>query len=149
MTVHVYEFEFFESGGSIDAVPCDELGEGTFGEDLEDAMESAADWLRCVIDMANAKGVELPHPVFGHKPAHGGKVIALAIVRELNDVPAMTAADAARELGVSTARIAQLCAAGLLVSWKDGSRRMVTKDSVEARKAEKPAAGRPRVPASV
>ena len=144
MTVYVYEFEFFESNGYVDAVPCDDLGEGTFGEDLEDALESAADWLKCVIDTANIQGTELPHPVFGHEPVRGGKVIALALVRELGDIPAMTAAEAAKELGVSTARVAQLCAAGLLVSWKDGSRRMVTRDSVEARKAEKPTAGRPR-----
>jgi len=45
-------------------------------------------------------------------------------------------ADAARELGVSRARVARLCASGLLDSWRDGTRRMVTRDSVEARKAD-------------
>lgn len=68
--------------------------------------------------------------------------------RSLGDIPAMTAADAARELGVSSARVAQLVKAGLLDSWKDGSRRMVSRDSVEARKVEVPKAGRPKAPAA-
>ena len=45
----------------------------------------------------------------------------------------MTAADAARELGVSRARVAQLCKAGLLESWMSGTNRMVTRNSVNAR----------------
>ena len=45
----------------------------------------------------------------------------------------MTAADAARELGVSRARVAQLCQSGKLESWRDGSKRMVSRSSVESR----------------
>ena len=56
----------------------------------------------------------------------------------------MTAADAARELGVSTARVSQLIGAGLLESWRDGTKRLVTRASVEARKAYGPRPGRPR-----
>ena len=67
----------------------------------------------------------------------------MAVSRELGDIPAMTAADAARELGVSSARVAQLCKAGLLDSWRDGTRRMVSRASVEARKEDVPSAGRP------
>ena len=64
--------------------------------------------------------------------------------RELSDIPAMTAADAARALGVSTARISQLVSAGLLDSWRDGTRRMVSRASVEARLEDPPRPGRPR-----
>ena len=39
---YVCEFEFYESGRFVDAVPLSIDGEGTFGEDLEDAVESAA-----------------------------------------------------------------------------------------------------------
>ena len=56
----------------------------------------------------------------------------------------MTAADAARMLSVSTARVAQMCASGKLASWKDGSKRMVARRSVEARLAEAPGPGRPK-----
>ena len=71
-------------------------------------------------------------------------VVALAVSRELSNIPAMTAADAARELGVSTARVTQLANAELLDSWKEGSRRMVSKASVKARLEDAPKAGRPK-----
>lgn len=50
---------------------------------------------------------------------------------------------AARELGVSTARVAQLCASGQLDSWKVGATRMVSEDSVFIRKMDAPRTGRP------
>lgn len=137
--VYVWEFEIFESDGFVDAFPCEGLGGGaTFGDDFEDAVESAADFLSTIVDDHLVNGTELPPMSFGHEPEHGGRIIAIAVSRELGDIPAMTASDASRELGVSTARVAQLVKAGLLDSWKDGSKRMVTRASVEARLAEFP-----------
>ena len=141
--VYVCEFEFFDSGGCVDAVPLTFEGEGTFGNDLEDAVESAADWLSGVVDDHLMSGADMPPMSFGHEPERGGRVIAVAVSRELGDIPAMTAADAARELGVSTARVAQLVKAGLLDSWRDGTRRMVSRASVEARREHGPRPGRP------
>lgn len=141
--VYVCEFEFFDSGGCVDAVPLTFDGEGTFGDDLEDAVESAADWLSGVVDDHLMSGEDMPPMSFGHEPEHGGRVIAVAVSRELGDIPAMTAADAARELGVSSARVAQLIGAGLLDSWRDGTKRMVSRASVEARKEYGPRPGRP------
>ena len=104
--VYVWEFEFFDSNGVVDAVPCGSLdGGGTFGSDLNDAVESAADFLACMVDDHLMGGVDLPAPDFGHQPQHGGKIIAVAVSRELGDIPAVTAADAARMLGVSSARV--------------------------------------------
>ena len=143
--VYVWEFEFVKSEACIDAIPCGDFGYGsTFGDDLEDAVASAADFLREVVDNSLMNDVELPKMEFGHKPKDGGQIIAVAVERELRDIPAMTAADAARELGVSSARVAQLCKSGLLESWKDGSKRMVSASSVEARKEYGPLPGRPR-----
>lgn len=142
--VYVWEFEFFESDGYVNAFPCGELGGGaTFGDDLEDAVASAADFLAAMVDDHLMNGTELPPMGFGHGPEHGGRVIAVAVEREFGDIPAMTAADAARELGVSSARVSQLIGAGLLDSWRDGTRRMVSRASVEARKEQGPRAGRP------
>ena len=121
--IYIREFEFYSSDGYVLAVPCD-MGGGTFGATLEEAAESAADWLFETIT--------------------DGKVIAIAVNASLGNVDAMTAADAARMLGVSTARVAQMCASGKLASWKDGSKRMVARRSVEARLAEAPAPGRPK-----
>ena len=144
MAVYIWEFEFFEEDGGVCALPCGDLGYGaTCGEDLNEAVEYAADFLTMVVDDHLMKGEELPPTSFGHGPEHGGRIIAIAVSRELGDIPAMTAADAARHLGVSTARVAQLINAGLLESWKDGTKRMVSRASVEARKEESPKPGRP------
>lgn len=97
-----------------------------------------------MVDDCLMNGRELPSVELGHEPQHGGVVIALAVPRELSNIPAMTAADAARELGVSTARVTQLANAGLLDSWKEGNRRMVSRASVEARLEDAPKAGRPK-----
>lgn len=142
--VYVSEFEFYPSGNSIMAVPCGEWGEGTFGDDFEDAVESAADWLSETVDDYLMGVGGLPQMEFGHEPAHGGRIVAVAVSRELGDIPAMTAAEAARELGVSSARVAQLINSGLLDSWKDGTRRMVSRASVEARLEYAPKSGRPK-----
>ena len=134
--VYIWEFEFFSSGGYVDAVPCGDFGYGaTFGENLVDAVEYAVDFLGCAVEDSLIRGVELPPMEFGHKPENGGQIIAIAVERNLEDIPAVTAADAARELGVSRARVAQLCKAGLLESWMSGSNRMVTRSSVNARQS--------------
>lgn len=147
--VYVWEFEFFESNGYVDAVPCRPFEGGTFGESLEDAVASAADWLGCMVDEHLMGNIDLPEMEFGHEPENGGRIIAVAVSRDREDIPAMTASEAARELGVSTARIAQLVNAGLLDSWKVGSARMVSRASVESRKDASPKAGRPRDKATV
>ena len=131
--MYVCEFEFVDECGHVSAIPLGELGGATFGDDFEDAVLSAADWLTCMVDGALMEGIELPPMSLGHEPERGGRVVAIAVSRELSDIPAMTAADAARALGVSRARVAQLCKAGKLESWQDGTRRMVSKASVEAR----------------
>ena len=132
--VYVWEFEFFSSGGYIDAIPCgDYWHDGTFGESLEDAVDSAVNYLGSIVESHLVNGDELPAWEFGHKPERGGQIIAIAVERTLEDIPAMTAADAARELGVSRARVAQLCKVGLLESWTSGTNRMVTRTSVNAR----------------
>lgn len=147
--VYIWEFEFFEDDGCVNAFPCGELGRGaTFGDDLEDAVESAADFLAEAVDDHLMNGTELPPMSFGHEPERGGRIIAIAVERKLGDIPAMTAADAARELGVSSARVSQLINAGLLDSWKDGTRRMVSRASVEARKECDVRPGRPHAHAT-
>lgn len=132
--LYICEFEIFNSGQSVCAIPCNDMGAGTFGDDFNDAVESAADWLMCMVDDSLMNGTELPSVTLDHEPKNGGKVVAIAVSRSLSDIPAMTAEDAARELGVSGARVAQLCEEGLLDSWADGARRMVSRASVEARK---------------
>lgn len=141
--LYTMEFEIFEEEGGYVALPlgCDGATEG---DTFDEAVEMAADWLRTMVLDALAMGHTPPCSGFGHSPAHSGKVVAIAVEASLSDVPAMSAAEAAAELGISTARVAQLCRDGLLDSWKVGPARMVSRDSVAYRKACPPSAGRPR-----
>ena len=61
--VYVWEFEFFDSGGMVDAVPCGSLGGGgTFGSDLNDAVASAADFLAAWSTTTSWAGSTFPRP---------------------------------------------------------------------------------------
>lgn len=147
MAMYVYEMELFpDVSGSVVAYPCDELLEGsTSGDDFADAVEYAADWLRMTLEGYLMRNEQVPKAEFGHAPQHpGGRIVVFAVEASLECIPAVTAAEAARILGVSTARVAQMCAAQRLESWKEGSGRMVTLDSIHARLEEQPKAGRPR-----
>ena len=132
---YIREFEFFPEEGAVVAVPFGLEG-ATEGANLQDAVSMAADWLRIHVLDALSKGEEFPRGTVGNKPRRGGVVIAVAVEASLSDVTAMTAAQAARELGVSTARVAQLCSEGQLDSWSVGTTRMVSELSVLARKAK-------------
>ena len=60
------------------AVPCDMSG-GTFGATLEEAAESAADWLfETITDHLIANEV-VPGGELGHEPVRNGKVIAIVV----------------------------------------------------------------------
>lgn len=142
--IYVLEFEFIKEENSVIALPFWELGGATSGCNLTEAVEFAADFLMAYVDDALMNNRALPEESFGHLPENDGRVIAVAVSRELCDIASMTAAEAARELGVSRARVSQLIAADLLDSWEIGGRRLVSRNSVEARKADKPLAGRPR-----
>lgn len=140
----IWEFEIYEDEGFFLADPVDMDG-GTFGKTFEEAVESASDCLReTVIDsMVHEKHIQGGR--IGNVPLHGGRMVAVSVNCDLSRVDAVTAADAARMLDVSPARVAQMCESGLLTSWKEGDRRMVMKRSVKARMAEKPGLGRSKM----
>lgn len=141
--MYICEFEFFEDEGFILAVPFG-LGAGTQGHDMGEALEMAADWLTVTVQDYLIRGEEPPKVAYGNAPIHGGRVIAVAVNARIEDVPAMSASMAARKLGVSTARVAQLCNSGALESWRVGSARMISEASVLSRFDEEQKAGRPR-----
>lgn len=143
--LYLREFEITEpdANGLCAALPFGLPG-ATQGEGFGEAMEMAADWLYRTIQDALIDGEDIPEPHFGNEPENGGKVVTVAVDVDLSRADAVTAADAARILGVSSARVAQMCDKGLLTSWKDGPKRMVLRDSVNARLADAPKAGRPK-----
>ena len=57
--------------------------------------------------------------------------MTIAVDASLSELPAVTGKEAAERLGVSHARISQLCSDGSLDSWTVGRTRMVTEASIE------------------
>ena len=135
----IQEFEVYpDPEGGYAVEPCGLAG-ATEGNTYEEAVERAVDWLRVHALAALERGPEFKGSGLGHTACHSGMVVTVATDIELSDIPAVTA----EMLGVSTARVAQLCRDGSLNSWKVGSTRMVSRDSIEYRIADKPEAGRP------
>lgn len=141
--VFIREFEIVPDEGGFLALPVGMDG-GTEGGTFEEAVAMATDWLRMAALDALLHGRPLPSASLGCEPSKGGKMVVVAVDVELSNAPAMTAAQAAEALGVSTARVAQMCASGQLASWKVGGTRMVATESVEERLALAPGPGRPR-----
>lgn len=136
---YMQEFEIFKSEGLYVAFPFD-LGGGTEGETFAEAVEMAGDWLRVAIQDALMHNRELPSPTFGNEPQEGGKVVLVGIGTTLNDIPSVSAAEAAEMLGVSRPRITKMLQTGQLEGWRDGRNTRVTIDSVNARLEERAAA---------
>lgn len=143
MQTSVCEFEFYEEEGMVLAIPFGHIG-ATEGADLQDAVYMASDLLRMYALEDVAKGRPPFWGPLSNKPVHGGIVIAVSVCVDRSEVPAVTAAEAAKRLQVSTARVAQLCKAGELDSWRVGATRMVSVDSIELRLALQRRSGRPK-----
>lgn len=139
----IREFEVFQDEDFWLAIPFG-IGGGTQGRSFEDAVRMATDWLRTMALDSLMNKEELPSGGLGNEPRYGGRTVVVAVDARLEDVPCVTAAEAARMLGVSDARISQLCSSRVVDSWKVGGTRMVSLACVEARLAEAPKAGRPR-----
>lgn len=137
------EFELFEDEGLTLALPFGIEG-GTQGTTFEEAAMMAADWLRGTAERWLMTGQEAPKPTIGNAPRHGGRVLLIGVTAELSSIPSMSAAEAAETLGVTRPRVSQMLATGRLMGWRDGRNTRITVDSVNARLAERPHAGRPR-----
>lgn len=141
--VHVYEFEIYKGEKYLLASPFDFVG-CTQGIDMRDIADSAADWLKLEIEHCAMHNIPLPEPTFDNEPRHGGRNMWVAVDAGLHTVPRMTAAEAARALGVSPSRVSHMIHDGLLESFKHGHNTWVTRYSVDARLRERPRPGRPK-----
>lgn len=139
----VYEFEVFQEEGYYIAIPYDLEG-ATQGEDFEDLCLMVADWLKITLEEYEIRGLELPKPTFGNTPRHGGTNMVFGVSAGLETIEKVTATEAARMLGVTQGRVSQMIRAAWLHGWKEGRNTYVSLDSVKARMAERPRAGRPR-----
>jgi len=143
--LHVYEFEIVEQDGFFLVFPYDLEG-GTQGLSFHDACEMAADWLQAEMEYRDMRREPFPVATFGNKPRYGGQNVILGVVAGRDTVNKVSAAKAAKMLGVTPGRVTQMIAANQLTAFKDddGVHTWVTVDSIEARIAENPKAGRPR-----
>lgn len=141
--LRVYEFEIFEDEGWFLALPYDFDG-GTQGETFAEACGMAAEWLQIECEERAMHGLPFPEPTFGNEPKNGGKTVIVAVSAGKGTVRKVRAARAAEMLGVTRGRVSQMVSAGQLESFREGGTVWVTADSVEARLAERPKAGRPR-----
>ncbi|WP_270298196.1 helix-turn-helix domain-containing protein, partial [Eggerthella sinensis] len=92
----------------------------------------AVDWLKLTVEHCAMHDIALPKPTFGNEPRYGGRVMLVAVDAGIHTVPRMSAAEAARTLGVSPSRVSHMIRDGLLEAFKDGPRTWVTAYSVEA-----------------
>lgn len=138
----VYEFEFFEDEGWVLAFPFGLEG-GTQGRDMAQAVRMAADWLKGEVEHSLMNGMPLPSPTFGNTAEHGGTIGVVGVETSLEAIDTVLASEAAEMLGVSRGRVSQMLAAGQLEGFRRGRATFVTRESVKARLAEAPKAGRP------
>lgn len=113
----------------------------TFGATREEAARRAADVLTMAIAERIEEGAELPSQVRVAEVLSVGVEVTGDVI---NKSKCLTIEQAAEELGVTPGRVSQLASSGGLQAVMFGGRRMVTIASVSKRKANPPAAHRPR-----
>lgn len=140
---YTYEFEMWR-GERYWCIEPFGLGGITQGADVQDACESAADLLREIVRDFLMNRRELPAPTFGNEVRHEGVRVIVSVDAALSDIPRVTAAEAAKALGVNRSRITAMLADGKLDGWREGRNTWVTQESLNARLKEGSRPGRPR-----
>lgn len=134
-----------EEGGYSVEIP-DLPGCFTYGDDYMDATFMAADAAKTYVASLLAHGEKVPKP---SSRSYSDNCKCVYVFFETGESyivhgPVVSAAEAARMLGVSAGRISRMLDAGLLDGYRSGRRTYVSKKSIEARKASPRPAGRPR-----
>lgn len=134
-----------EGGGFSTEIP-DLPGCYSQGDDIKDAVEMAADAGKTYIAALMKDGENIPGATVREVPEGDREAWVFFETDEsyIVDGPVVSAAQAARDLGLSAGRVTHMLDAGLLEGYREGRRTWVTTASVEARKAAPVAAGRPR-----
>lgn len=74
------EFEFVREGDHVLCWPFwPGRVDGTQGEDIDDAVEMAADWLREMVLECLVHGYAPPRPPMGNAPQRGGTIVMVAV----------------------------------------------------------------------
>jgi predicted RNase H-like HicB family nuclease len=143
----LYEAEFApdEFGGYSVAFP--QLPEAiTFGDDIAECVERAAEVLELIVAEYLDEGKPFPVPVFSTS-SRGVLRVAVSVKVTPDDIErtkCVTASEAAGILGVSNGRVTHMLDAGVLQAVPYGDGRLVTLASVNDRLKNPKSAGRPR-----
>lgn len=120
----------------------------TCGDDYVDAVSMAADAARTWVASALRHGEPVPSyrraVCDDDATSERACIVFDADSSWIVDGPVVSAAEAARQLGVSAGRVTHMLDAGLLEGYRNGRRTFVTNASIEARKASPVRPGRPR-----
>ncbi|HIS40994.1 MAG TPA: type II toxin-antitoxin system HicB family antitoxin [Candidatus Aphodovivens avistercoris] len=118
----------------------------TCGDDYREAAMMAADAAKTWVASRLKHGESVPEYRKEDAPAGCERLCVFFETDEsyVIEGPVISAAQAARELGVSAGRVTQMLNAGLLDGYRSGRRTWVAKASVEARKSSPRLVGRPR-----
>jgi predicted RNase H-like HicB family nuclease len=119
----------------------------TQASDMRTAALNAAEVLELVLADYIADGAEPPTPTFGYGCDDGATRALVSVRVTVDDVLRMgtvSSTEAAHILKVSKGRIAQMVASGQLDSFGEGTARLISLRSVNARATSAPKAGRPR-----
>lgn len=134
-----------EEGGAYSVEFPSLLGCFTCGDDFDDAVLMAVDAAKTWVASAMRNGGEIP----GYKSFEqdGSKTVCVTFEADPSWIvggPVVSAAEAARQLGVSPGRITHMLDKGQLSGYRSGRRTFVAKSSVDARKANPAKPGRPK-----
>ena len=136
-----------EDGGGYSVEVPDLPGCFTYGDTVEDAASMAADAANTDGAARNAQCADVPKPTRRavDRTAHKGLIEVDSSYIVSGEV--VSAAEAARMLGVSAGRVTHMIDSGVLQGYRRGRRTYVTVESVEERIASNPGAGRPKAAA--
>lgn len=148
MGKYIYEAVFHpdEEGGFWVSVP-DLPGCVTEGDTLEEAAFMAADAMKTYVASLLKHNDEIPKANFCAKTNGDEKTMSIFFETDesyIIDGEVVSAAEAARELGLSPGRITHMIDSGILDGYRDGRRTYVTVSSIEKRKSSESKAGRPK-----
>ena len=118
----------------------------TEGDSFREAVEMAADAMKTHVAALMKYGDPIPEYEMSEVPKGClfSDVFFETDESYIVEGPVISAAQAARDLGVSPSRVTHMLDAGLLDGYRSGRRTYITVESVERRKASSHAAGRPR-----